>query len=80
MEEPKIAQKGPYGVDVEKGKTILLVRLRPERSAAILLRQACRNALLQPVAFTAEETKKVFLCGCKRTKTPPFCDGTHMKL
>jgi len=32
------------------------------------------------VAFTADKTDTVYLCGCKRTATPPFCDGTHKQL
>jgi len=23
------------------------------------------------------ETKMVAWCGCKETKTPPYCDGSH---
>jgi CDGSH-type Zn-finger protein len=30
--------------------------------------------------FTAEETGEVWLCNCKQTSTPPFCDGTHRKV
>ena len=29
----------------------------------------------QPVVFTAEKTETVWLCGCKHTQQPPFCDG-----
>jgi len=32
---------------------------------------------LTPVTFTLAETTMVYLCGCKQTKTPPHCDGTH---
>jgi CDGSH-type Zn-finger protein len=27
-----------------------------------------------------KETGSVAWCGCKQTKTPPFCDGTHNSL
>ena len=27
-----------------------------------------------------EQPRKVAWCGCKLTKTPPFCDGSHTKL
>lgn len=30
--------------------------------------------------FTAEKDEEVWLCNCKRTGTPPFCDGTHRKV
>jgi CDGSH-type Zn-finger protein len=26
------------------------------------------------------EKKRVAFCGCKHTKKPPFCDGTHSRL
>jgi CDGSH-type Zn-finger protein len=30
--------------------------------------------------YTAEESKKVFFCGCKATGKSPLCDGSHNKL
>ena len=30
--------------------------------------------------FRYAEPGKYYLCGCKHTKTPPFCDGTHRSL
>jgi len=33
----------------------------------------------EPVAFTAEKTETVYLCGCKKTGNQPFCDGSHNK-
>jgi CDGSH-type Zn-finger protein len=30
--------------------------------------------------FTADSSAKKFLCQCKHTKNPPFCDGAHSKL
>jgi hypothetical protein len=38
MSEPKIAQKSPFAVAVEAGKSHLLVRLWPERQPAFLRR------------------------------------------
>jgi CDGSH-type Zn-finger protein len=35
---------------------------------------------LAPVKFTLAEPKMVYLCGCKQTKTAPFCDGTHKSI
>ena len=32
---------------------------------------------LKPLNFTVDETKEYFLCGCKKTKKKPFCDGSH---
>jgi CDGSH-type Zn-finger protein len=32
-----------------------------------------------PLAYKAEETKKVFFCACKETNNQPLCDGSHNK-
>ena len=32
-----------------------------------------------PLAYKAEETKKMFFCACKQTNNAPFCDGSHNK-
>ena len=31
-------------------------------------------------SFIPEKSGKVYLCGCKHTKKPPYCDGTHTSL
>ena len=33
----------------------------------------------EPLAFEVKEKKKFWLCACGKTKTPPFCDGSHQK-
>ena len=30
--------------------------------------------------YVAEESRKLFFCGCKQTKQAPLCDGTHKAL
>jgi CDGSH-type Zn-finger protein len=30
--------------------------------------------------FNLPEAKKVWLCNCKHSKNPPFCDGSHKAL
>jgi CDGSH-type Zn-finger protein len=32
------------------------------------------------VQFVVEAQKEVYLCMCKHTKNPPYCDGTHKGL
>jgi CDGSH iron-sulfur domain-containing protein 3 len=79
MSEAKIAQKAPYAVNVEKGKTYNWC------SCGLSKKQpfcdgSHKGTSFTPVAFTADETKQVFLCGCKQTKNQPFCDGSHTKI
>lgn len=79
MKEPKIAQKGPYAVDVEKGKTYYWCACGMSDKQPFCS-GAHQGTPFTPVAFTPDESKKVFLCGCKQTKKQPFCDGSHTKI
>ncbi|TDK41241.1 CDGSH iron-sulfur domain-containing protein [Antarcticimicrobium luteum] len=76
---PKIAQKAPYPVEVEAGKTYFWC------ACGLSAKQpfcdgSHKDTGLSPVKFTAEEDRKAFFCGCKATSGQPFCDGTHSKL
>jgi CDGSH-type Zn-finger protein len=79
MAEPTIAQKSPYPVEVEAGKTYSWC------SCGMSAKQPfCdgthRGSEFTPVKFEATETKTVYLCGCKHSASPVFCDGSHSKL
>ncbi len=79
MEDPAVAQKGPYPVDVEAGKKYLWCRCGLSRTQPFC-DNAHRGTGFKPVVFTAENTETVYLCGCKRSGDAPFCDGTHSTL
>jgi CDGSH-type Zn-finger protein len=79
MSEPKIAQKGPFAVKVEAGKSYYWC--------------ACGQSAIQPfcdgshagsdftpVEFEPKESKTVYFCGCKHSADPVLCDGNHTKL
>lgn len=79
MTTPKIAQKSPYGVDVEAGKSYFWC------SCGLSANQpfcdgSHKDTDMTPMKFIAEESKKVFFCGCKATAKAPLCDGAHAKL
>lgn len=79
MTTPKIAQKSPYGVDVEAGKSYFWC------SCGLSANQpfcdgSHKDTDMAPMKFIAEESKKVFFCGCKATAKAPLCDGAHAKL
>ena len=39
-----------------------------------------RSTKYKPIVLTAEKSETIYFCGCKYTKNPPFCDGTHSSL
>lgn len=79
MEEPKIAQREPYVVEVEAGKKYLWCRCGKSATQPFC-DNAHKGSGMTPVVFTAEKSETVYLCGCKQTDSEPFCDDTHLSL
>ena len=79
MEEPRIAQKSPYPVEVEAGKTYWWCACGLSASQPFC-DGSHKGTSFTPVSWTAEKTGKAFFCGCKATGSQPLCDGTHNKL
>jgi len=79
MPEPVVAQKSPYGVDVEAGKDYWWCACGQSKDQPFC-DGSHRGTDFSPVQHTAEEDGKVWFCGCKKTGDVPQCDGTHNKL
>ncbi len=79
MAEPEIAQKSPYAVNVEAGKTYYWCACGRSKNQPFC-DGSHKGTEFSPVSFTAEKAEKVFLCGCKHSAKKPFCDGGHKKL
>ncbi|NCQ25294.1 MAG: glutamate synthase [Rhodobacteraceae bacterium CG17_big_fil_post_rev_8_21_14_2_50_63_15] len=78
-ETPRIAQKSPFPVDVEAGKSYFWCACG--RSAKQPFCDGShKDTAFSPVKYTAEDSKKLFFCGCKHSANKPFCDGSHAKL
>ena len=77
--EAIIAQKAPYAVDVESGKTYYWCSCGRSQKQPFC-DGSHKETSMQPLAFTAEKTEKVYLCGCKQSANAPFCDGKHKEL
>ena len=79
MADPVVAQKSPYGVDVEEGKTYFWCACGKSANQPFC-DGSHKDTEFTPVKFEAETSKKMFFCGCKHTKGVPLCDGSHNAL
>ncbi len=79
MDTPQIAQKAPYPVDVEEGKTYFWCTCG-KSAAQPFCDGSHKDTGFSPMPYKAEEDKKLFFCGCKATGQSPLCDGSHSKL
>ncbi|MCM2561519.1 CDGSH iron-sulfur domain-containing protein [Lutimaribacter sp. EGI FJ00015] len=76
---PEIAQKAPYPVDVEAGKTYFWCACGKSQNQPFC-DGSHKGTDITPVKFSAEASKKVFFCGCKQSGKSPLCDGSHSGL
>lgn len=76
---PHIAQKSPYPVELEAGKTYFWCQ-RGQSKNQPFCDGSRKTTARTPVKFTAEVSKTAWLCGCKQSSHQPFCDGTHKTL
>lgn len=79
MADPVMAQKGPYVVGVEAGKTYAWCACGRSQKQPFC-DGSHKDTEFSPIVFKAEESKDVTLCGCKRTGEAPYCDFTHGKI
>ena len=80
MENPVVAQKNPYKVNVEKGKTYFWCSCGLSAKHPFCDNSHKKERKFHPTKYTAKSDKVVFFCGCKITNHPPFCDNSHTKL
>ncbi len=79
MSERHAAQKAPYPVAVEAGKTYYWCACG--RSAKQPFCDGSHKATsITPVAYTADKTATAYFCGCKASHKEPLCDGSHKAL
>jgi CDGSH-type Zn-finger protein len=76
---PIIAQKAPFAVDVEAGKTYFWCACG-KSSKQPFCDGSHKGSAFVPVKHTAEKDGKAFFCGCKQSAKAPLCDGAHKAL
>jgi CDGSH-type Zn-finger protein len=77
--QPTIAQKAPYAVDVQAGKTYYWCSCGKSKSQPFC-DGSHQGSEFAPMPYTAEKSETKYFCGCKMTANKPFCDGAHSKL
>ena len=79
QEAAKIAQKAPYAVDIESGKSYWWCSCGKSASQPFC-DGSHQGTSFTPVEYKAEESKTAYFCGCKNSSNGVFCDGAHQKL
>lgn len=76
MSDPTIAQKKPYPVELEAGKTVYWCACGDSKKQPFC-DGSHKGSDFVPMAYTPEESGRAFLCGCKYTQNAPMCDSSH---
>ena len=78
MSKAKMAQNGPYVMEMEPGKYAWC-------ACGLSVKQpfcdgSHKSTDIRPIIEEITEKKKVAWCGCKQSGKKPMCDGSHNKL
>ena len=79
MSQAEIAQKSPYAVEVEAGKSYWWCACGKSQSQPFC-DGSHKGSAFTPVEHKASETGTVYFCGCKNSKNGSLCDGSHKSL
>jgi CDGSH iron-sulfur domain-containing protein 3 len=71
-----VAQKGPFAVDLEAGKTYYWCACGTSKHQPFC-DGSHKGTAFTPQAHTAATSGTAYLCGCKQTNSAPLCDGSH---
>ena len=77
MTKGQKAGDGPIALKLKKINLIIGVHV--EKYKTTFCDGSHKGTEFTPLAYKAEETKKMFFCACKQTNNQPFCDGSHNK-
>ncbi len=76
---PVVAQKSPYRIDVEAGKTYWWCACGKSAKQPYC-DGSHKGTGFSPMKFEADKNESYPFCGCKMTGKGPRCDGTHRGL
>jgi CDGSH iron-sulfur domain-containing protein 3 len=78
-DEAKIAQKGPYQMQLEAGKDYFWCSCGHSKNQPFC-DGSHKGTSFSPIKFKADTSAMYNLCGCKASDDMPFCDGAHNML
>jgi len=79
MPKPQIAQKAPYAVEVQAGKSYWWCACGQSKTQPFC-DGSHKGSEFSPVEYKASGNSTVYFCGCKRSKNGSLCDGSHKSL
>ena len=79
MAEPIPAQKAPFKVKVEEGRSYYWCACGRSENQPFC-DGSHKETEFTPLQYEAAKSEKVFFCCCKNSANAPLCDGTHATL
>lgn len=79
MSDPIIAQKAPFPVTLEAGKSYWWCACGKSQKQPFC-DGSHKGGEFKPVEYKAQADGTAWFCGCKRSQKGALCDGSHKKL
>lgn len=77
--QPVIAQKSPFAIDVETGKSYWWCSCGKSATQPFC-DGSHKGSDFSPIEYKADKSEAVYFCGCKQSANGALCDGAHKKL
>jgi CDGSH iron-sulfur domain-containing protein 3 len=79
MSDPVVAQKAPFAIPVEAGKSYWWCSCGKSQKQPFC-DGSHKGSEFRPVEYKSEAAGTVWFCGCKHSSKGALCDGSHKKL
>ena len=79
MADPLIAQKAPFPVQVEAGRSYWWCACGRSKTQPFC-DGSHKGTTFTPKEFKVQTSELIYFCGCKHSAKMPLCDGTHKRL